>query len=121
MSAEKKGKIRQFIREHKKEIIIGSGCILVGAGIYFYVRRCGTSAPDFTVLEKVPTAASTMLQDKIPETIAQSASKVFEVRQHIRNLPTGQCASAGKVASALEKGYALQPGQTWVNSYMKGL
>lgn len=121
MSTEKKGKIRQFIREHKKEIIIGSGCVLAGVGIYFYVKNCGTSAPDFTAIDKMPTTASTMLQHKIPETISQSASKVFEVRQHIRNLPTGHCASAGKVASALDKGYTLQPGQTWVSNYMKGL
>ena len=44
----------------------------------------------------------------------------FDVRSHLRNLPEGMNASMEKVRTALEHGYELQPGQTWVESYTKG-
>lgn len=43
----------------------------------------------------------------------------FEVTDHIRNLPEGWRASAGKIATAAEHGYELLPGQTWVERYVK--
>jgi len=44
----------------------------------------------------------------------------FEVDQHIRNLPAGRHASPEKIATALEHGFELLEGQTWVEAYSKG-
>ena len=44
----------------------------------------------------------------------------FEVDQHIRNLPLGKHASPEKIATAVEHGFELLEGQTWVEAYMKG-
>lgn len=44
----------------------------------------------------------------------------FDVSSHIRNLPNGWEASAEKIAMAVEMGFELKPGQTWVESYVKG-
>lgn len=45
----------------------------------------------------------------------------FDVCDHIRKLPNGWHASAEKIMTAAEYGYNLKPGQTWVDSYTKGV
>lgn len=44
----------------------------------------------------------------------------FKVDPHIRKLPAGYHASPEKVAKALERGFNLLDGQTWVDFYIKG-
>lgn len=43
-----------------------------------------------------------------------------DVAEHLRNLPEGWKASAKKIATAVEHGYDLCPGQTWVEAYRTG-
>lgn len=45
----------------------------------------------------------------------------YDVSKHIRNLPKGQRASAEKIATAMENGFELKEGQTWVTDYVKGV
>lgn len=68
-----------------------------------------------------PTAANTVEvvlgpTEKIVRSFPQRSVKVTD---HIRNLPEGWRASAGKIATAAEHGYELLSGQTWVERYMK--
>lgn len=44
----------------------------------------------------------------------------YEVDPHIRELHPGWQASAEKIATALEHGFVLKEGQTWVTGYVKG-
>lgn len=53
--------------------------------------------------------------------IQNSETIPFDVAKHIRNLPDGWHASADKIATALENGFELAEGQTWVVDYMKGM
>lgn len=53
--------------------------------------------------------------------IQNSETIPFDVAKHIRNLPDGWHASADKIATALENGFELAEGQTWVVDYMKGV
>ena len=59
--------------------------------------------------------------EKILETPHFSAERVpHDVSRHIRNLHEGWEASIEKLATALEHGFELQPGQTWVEAYRTG-
>ena len=44
---------------------------------------------------------------------------LIEVSPHIRNLHEGWSASTNKIETALEHGFCLKEGQTWVDSYEK--
>ena len=81
--------------------------------------------PVVTTASKVnlvtPTAVNTVEAvieptEKIVRSLPQGS---FEVTDHIRNLPEGWRATAGKIATAAEHGYELLPGQTWVERYTK--
>ena len=52
---------------------------------------------------------------------AMTNQNPFEVSDHIRNLHEGWRASVKKLNQAEAMGIILQPGQTMVNSYTKGI
>ena len=60
-------------------------------------------------LSAVVLPIETAVEHKLPQ----------EVSSHIRNLHEGWKASAEKIATAAEHDFELQPGQTWVESYLK--
>lgn len=59
--------------------------------------------------------------DGIQDNNIDSIMSSYEVRRHIRNLPRGWKASPEKIATALENNIVLQQGQTWVDTYEKGV
>ena len=54
------------------------------------------------------------------DAVAEIEKISYEVSKHIRNLPEGYNASPEKIASAVENGFVLQDGQTWVKTYNTG-
>lgn len=75
----------------------------------------------------LPTTAKESMVD-IVETTIQLVEPVsegnvipFEVSRHLRTLPKNHHASPEKIASALKYNIVLAEGQTWVESYMKGV
>lgn len=140
----------KWIRLHKKELAIagisiaaliaGILCVKNKSALLAYWAalkkaltqlRSTTEAPAATELPQqvVHTAvkeATPIIQqvttsvEGVPH-IAHHPSQVpFEVDPHIRNLPSGWHASPEKKATALENGFELQEGQTWVSNYVKG-
>lgn len=137
MEEQKNGFI-EWIKTHKKELLIaGVSITAIIAAVLVYQNRESIAAlwdtmkktsvselPVVTTASKVivtPTAVNTVEAvieptEKIVRSLPQGP---FEVTDHIRNLPEGWCASAGKIATAAEHGYELLPGQTWVERYVK--
>ena len=132
-----RGRVIRWIKEHKRELIIagftGIGtivllilgirnketiqavwsslkssisrtpeCMIVGntAGILNEVNSTDTPMPEI---------CNTVDTECIP----------FEVKRHIRNLPSGWHASLQKQEEALKNGIVLSDGQTWVEGYEK--
>lgn len=62
----------------------------------------------------------TPMADVAPAITRQPYLVPFEVDPHIRELHPGWQASAEKIATALEHGFVLKEGQTWVTGYVKG-
>ncbi|MGL5353714.1 MAG: hypothetical protein ACRDA5_10405 [Clostridium sp.] len=71
--------------------------------------------------ESVPVVDVALLTEIVKFPSSHKSQVSFEVCDHIRNLPEGRNASAKKIATAAEFGYNLKPGQTWVDTYTKGV
>lgn len=130
---ERKGLIR-WIKEHKTELIIAgfsiAALILLVLGIknrealkaIWDSLRSSVNQPT-TRAEEIVTNGNVEIVPPL-EVIAPSSQPVsdsfpFEVSKHVRTLSEGRHASPEKIASALENGFALSDGQTWVKTYMK--
>ena len=133
---DRKSLIR-WIKKHKKMLIaagISIGVlILVVLGIknkaalkaLWDSLKGAANHPTANAAEKVAKVVSEIPPEPIQEAISAIASNSetlpFEVSRHIRNLPVGWHASPEKVAEALKNNIILMDGQTWVDSYMKGV
>ena len=133
MEEQKKGFIK-WIMAHKKDLLIaGISITAIIAAVLVYrnhesivalwdtlkktLQKTSVSElPVATTASKVdlvtPTAVNTVEvviepTEKIVKLLPQGP---FEVTDHIRNLPEGWRASAGKIATAAEHGYELLPG-----------
>lgn len=128
-------KVIRWIKSHKKELIIAGLSIegIIGA-ILLIKNRAELKAYWETLLStvKTPPAERTLpVLESTAKTTEEVVKKVtttakadvipFEVSMHIRKLPKGQHASPAKIATALENGFELMNGQTWVESYVKGV
>ena len=143
MEEQKKGFLA-WVKKHRKKLIIAgiSATALIGI-ILCMKNRVSIEAlwkSLIGAIEKSPTEAPKISQTTI-EKIAQSSVTVtdvinpteivvtnttrtfqdpFEVSDHIRNLHEGWRASAKKITEAEAMGIILLPGQTLVDTYMKG-
>lgn len=100
--------MKKWIKQHKKEILIGAGLtsvIVVGGAVTYKLMGCGGTKAVMEVAE----GAEKIVQ---PKTFRQ-----VTVVQHVRNLPSGWNPSAEKIAEAAQKGIELAEGQTLVSSF----
>lgn len=68
-----------------------------------------------------PKPAAPVIAEQTAAAVTRNSCSVpFDVSAHLRTLPEGCHASAEKVATALENGFVLQEGQTWVEAFTKG-
>ena len=124
----------QWIKEHKKELIIAgvsvSTLVLIVLGIknretimaVWESLKVAVEKPSKKVSEEVTRNIVKVPPVQTPEIILPSDDPrlPFEVSRHIRNLPEGWHASPEKIATALANNIDLMDGQTWVDNYMKG-
>ncbi len=143
MEEQKKG-ILAWIKAHKKELIIAGISVTALIGIILCIKNRDSIEALWKSLsraiEKSPAKVPEVSQTTIKK-IAQSSVAVtdvinpteisvinttrtfqnpFEVSDHIRNLHEGWRASAKKITEAEAMGIILQPGQTLIDTYMKG-
>lgn len=144
MEEQKNGFI-QWVKANKKELIIAGVSITAIISIIVGIKNKEKIMVLWDSLRKsienspvkVPTSSREVVESITHET-AQVVEVVspteiikfpsnyktqgpFDVCDHIRNLPNGWHASAEKIMNAAEYGYNLKPGQTWVDTYTKGV
>ena len=141
---EKRSLIR-WIKAHKRELVIAGIGIAAVIGAVMMIRNRAALKVYWEFLLRVvgkPGQSSVKAAEKVvkatetatktTETVAKAAETAakathtaevipFDVAKHVRNLPEGWHASPGKIATALENGIELLDGQTWVDSYWKGV
>lgn len=134
-----KNRFMAWVNVHKKQLIAAGISITVIVGVLVGIKNKDSLMELWNSLKGVigketktkSVKADSILNPRPAMEVAQTAeiikfpnnriiSAQFNVSQHLRNLPEGMHASAEKVATALEHGYELAPGQTWVESYTKG-
>ena len=128
MKEEKQGFI-QWIKEHKKELIIAGISVAAIIGMIIGIKRKEELLELWQSLQKKmrenPSVAVQTAQETFDKTeiiafpVKHSVPTSIEVSEHLRNLPEGWKASEEKILSATEHGYHLNPGQTWVDTYTK--
>ena len=127
-------KLIRWIREHKKALIIAGISIGTLIAIALGIRNREAIKALWASLRKVaekpavhavkmpPLEPVSPAVEDVITVVAQHGETIpFDVAKHIRNLPEGWHASADKIATALEKGFELAEGQTWVADYIKGV
>lgn len=143
MEEQKNGFI-QWVKANKKKLIIAGVSIAVIIGIIVGIKNKDVMALWESLrknIENSPVnvpAASHEVVESVAHEPAQvvevvSATEIinflsdnkmlvtYDVCDHIRNLHDGWHASDKKIETAAEYGYNLKPGQTWVDTYNKGV
>lgn len=129
--------INDWIKSHKKELIIGGVvvAVVITGGIVLYthpeIADAILSLPEKKSSEsgvKLLSRSAQSLSEKTVEaanictstrTISFADTPPFNVREHVRVLPKGKHASEAAKAFAEELGITLQSDQTIVKPYMK--
>ena len=127
-NTEKKKTVLGFLKEHKKEIVIGSAiaCAVI-VGVVIFKNRTVTNA--LNIREIVAKGLNTQgdaisVGSGVVETchaLNLPSSKPINVREHLRNLPDGWKPSQSKIDLAARYGFSLGDHQTWVNPYAKAV
>ena len=130
---EEKQTFIKWVKAHKKELVVAGVSVAALIGIIVGVKHKDSILALWVSLKKdvvelpIKGAGESMpMAESISETkiiefpVHRNLQNPFDVYDHIRNLPNGNHASIEKRASAAEHGYTLQPGQTWVEGYVKG-
>lgn len=119
---------RDFIRKHKKGIIVGTTTIVVAAvtGVIVY-KRWDTIIRESKIAESVlgnakplTTDTSEILEAAEVCNIEQSfEEKIINIDRYVRNLPDSWNASPEKIEQAKELGIELTEHQTLVNPHTR--
>lgn len=102
-------KTKEYCKEHETEIIVIGGITIIIAAAVLGVRLHNNKVAE--------QAATVIANNCVSHDFSQTLP--FEVKSHIRKLPDGMHASPMKELTALEHGYMLNPGETWVEAYTK--
>ena len=136
---QEKSAFIKWIKAHKKELILAGISITALIGIIVGIkhkdsirelwtalqRNLSKASPDKNIIRVagnsviVVETASTTDMFSLPLNTENRA--IFDVTGHVRNLCDGWNASPEKIVVAAELGIDLLPGQTWVDSYTKGI
>lgn len=138
MESMNKEKIKRFVLEHKTEICIFGGTIIaIGLGYFGYkyipkikVGKVTSNSKTSrqiteTVAKKVPckelcgNLVDEMLVPIVTDDTSAPVIKIIDVREHLRNLPTGYHPSKLKLTEALNMGVELLDNQTIVSSHTR--
>ena len=110
---------KSFVSKHKSKIIIGAGIVVCVAGTVLGIKYYNSIQQKETsfILNSVSNNIDQFSKEMITDT--SKLLKTTNVREHTRNLPSGQNASPKKIALAIEKGIELKENQTLVNAHSR--
>lgn len=109
----------EWIDEHKIEVGVGLGLVLVFIGGVWVVKNGSPiKLPVKQTLSKGAADTVSKFTPVITESIMETSGEVhkFTRSEFVRKLPEGWRASAAKMAEAAEKGIVLQDGETLVDA-----
>lgn len=117
-----KTSVFQWIRNHKKGVIIGAvtAAAFVGVAVFLVTKNQKTAS---NVAEAIVNGAK-----ECPIKLADKPEKFYEeiriyIEPHLRNLPLDKHPSLQKIATAFENGFdpngLIENNQTWVKGYWK--
>lgn len=136
---EQKNKLIQWIKEHKKELILAGVSFTAIISIILSIKNRGSITALWEYLKNSIEKAQTKMQPNsygnmekitvrpiakivsIPEVPLETTKIPINVCAHIRNLPDGHHASPEKMAEAFEQNIFLKPNQTLVKSHIREL
>jgi hypothetical protein len=125
-NTEKKKTFFDFVKEHKKEIAIGSATVCAVVVVVIIFKNI-TAANTLNIEEVVVKGLKTYgdansVRTGVVEACHASnppSIKSINVSEHLRNLPDVWKASQSKIDLAAQYGFSLGDHQTWVDSYTK--
>lgn len=119
-----KKRISKFInwcKIHSKEIVLGIVGIVGVAIISVLCNKKFFDNTDSVLSEKMENPflhdETIVSGTEIPQ---RKITSPYEVKRHIRKLPVGQHPSQEKRKTAIENGYQLNEGETWVVQHTRG-
>lgn len=134
-----KNELIKWVKLHKKELFLAGVGIMSLIGIILGLKhRESIKELWFTLQKNISKPTSGKLTLKMvenPISVVERANRadihllptpkenrtIFDVTGHVRNLHKGWNASPEKMAEATALGVNLLQGQTWVDSYTKGI
>ena len=126
---KEKSKLILWIKKNRKTLIAAGISIGLIIAIVLGLKNADALKAFWASLRNATTKpAVTAARSSAPVITEQTAAAVtrssytvpFDVSSHLRTLPKGWHASADKVATALDNGFVLKDGQTWVEAFTKG-
>lgn len=124
-----KEKFTNWLKEHKKELVIASICVTAiietkrhqtFEGYWISFRKLSDKAAASITEQPIRVTEVASLKNMVKTNNVTYKRVPHDVAEHYRNLPNGQKASQKKIAIAAERGYNLMPGQTLVEAYRTG-
>lgn len=119
----------RWVKKNKKALIgAGVSLGLIVAFVLAIKNADALKALWASLRNTIAKPAMTAARSSAPVITEQTAAVVtrnsctvpFDVSAHLRTLAEGRHASAVKVATALDNGFVLKEGQTWVVAFSKG-
>ena len=126
------------IKEHKKEILLGTSVVVLSIVILIILKKQGVIvninklSDNAKILKKSNSVSrvsseivtnvveSPICTEQVIDIVKQPVSlEPFNVASHTRKLPNGQSPSHSKIEFALKNGIKLQTGETIVDGYVK--
>ena len=127
---KEKSKLIRWIKKNRKALIAAGISLGLIIAIVLGIKNANAIKAFWASLQNIPMKSDiTTTRPTTPviteQTVAavtrNSCSVPFDVSAHLRTLPEGCHASAEKIATALDNGFILQEGQTWVEAFTKGI
>lgn len=131
---EEKKTFQDWIHAHRKKLIIAGVSLTAIIALvisikkrdtleetWSHLRKLATTVPAAELpVETIPIVEVSLAEDSVVNPTILGNKIPHDVSAHLRNLPYGQKASAGKIEAAAEHGFHLHQGQTWVKAYRTG-
>ena len=126
--------LREWTADHKTELVIAGSSVAIVVAAFFGIKyrakleklmdkkRTNGFEPMKSVNHRSAWHENLPVhqENSVVKCLEAQSRAAHDVKKHIRNLPPGRTASAGKIASANKNGFVLLPGQTWVDAYSTG-
>ena len=113
----KENKIKTWVKEHKKGLLIAGGVIVTAVGAVLLVDNMDAVKSLVSEMQKKALSTATIENEIANFMKSEPTAKIVDVREHLRNLPQGHHPSANKIAEAVKSGIELAENQTIVSAH----